>query len=98
MTRELLRLADWLHEEKVSQVAMESTRVYWKSVYNLLEDQGMMLLVVNASTSRRCRAERPMSRTPSGSPTCSATACCGLASSRIGASGSYSSWFATGAA
>lgn len=44
----MLRLADWLHEEKVSRVAMESTRVYWKSVYDLLEDQGMMLLVVNA--------------------------------------------------
>ena len=41
MTRELLRLADWLHEERVSHVAMESTGVYWKPVYNLLEDQGI---------------------------------------------------------
>ena len=48
VTRELLRLADWLHEEKVSHVAMESTGVYWKPVYNLLEDQGIELMVVNA--------------------------------------------------
>ena len=33
VTRELLRLADWLHEERVSSVAMESTGVYWKPVY-----------------------------------------------------------------
>jgi transposase len=31
MTRELLRLADWLGEERVTHVAMESTGVYWKS-------------------------------------------------------------------
>jgi len=48
MTRELLRLADWLGEESVSQVAMESTGVYWKPVYNLLEGLGIELLVVNA--------------------------------------------------
>ena len=48
MTRELLRLADWLGEERVSSVAMESTGVYWKPVYNLLEGQGIELLVVNA--------------------------------------------------
>lgn len=48
MTRELLRLADWLGEEGVSHVAMESTGVYWKPVYNLLEGLGIELLVVNA--------------------------------------------------
>src|SRR3981081_1541837 len=48
MTRELLRLSDWLDEQRVSHVAMESTGVYWKPIYNILEDQGMELLVVNA--------------------------------------------------
>jgi len=47
MTRDLLQLADWLTEEKVTHVAMESTAVYWKPVYNLLEDQ-FSVLVVNA--------------------------------------------------
>ena len=31
MTRDLLELADWLHCHQVTQVAMESTGVYWKS-------------------------------------------------------------------
>jgi transposase len=48
MTSGLLKLADWLLEEGVTHVAMESTGVYWKPVYNLLEGLGMEILVVNA--------------------------------------------------
>ena len=48
MTRDLLALADWLKEQVVSEVAMESTGVYWKPVYNLLED-GFAAMVVNAA-------------------------------------------------
>ena len=36
-TRELRALVDWLHELGVEQVAMESTGVYWKPVWNVLE-------------------------------------------------------------
>ncbi len=48
MTSELLDLADWLLGKGVTHVAMESTGVYWKSPYNLLEGSGLELLVVNA--------------------------------------------------
>jgi transposase len=48
MTDDLLALADWLIGQRVSHVAMESTGVYWKPVYNLLEGSGLELLVVNA--------------------------------------------------
>jgi transposase len=48
MTAELLRLGDWLTEQRVTHVAMESTGVFWKPVYNLLEGLGFTLLVVNA--------------------------------------------------
>lgn len=47
VTRELLRLLDWLQEEKVTHLAMESTGVYWKPVFNLLEGHGIELMVVN---------------------------------------------------
>ena len=47
MTKDLLALLDWLVKEGCSQVAMESTGVYWKPVYNILEGQ-VELLVVNA--------------------------------------------------
>jgi transposase len=47
MTADLLTLADWLSEEGCTHVAMESTGVYWKPIYNLLE--GLFeLMVVNA--------------------------------------------------
>jgi transposase len=47
MTEDLLRMKDWLAGLEVSHVAMESTGVYWKPVYNLLEGH-FELLVVNA--------------------------------------------------
>ena len=37
MTRDLLALRDWLSERQVQQVAMESTGVYWKPVWAILE-------------------------------------------------------------
>src|SRR5205807_10238154 len=47
MTRDLLALADWLAEHRVTHVAMESTGVYWKPVFNILEG-GVCVLLVNA--------------------------------------------------
>jgi transposase len=47
MTKDLLMLADWLAERRVTHVAMESTGVYWKPVFNLLEDD-FELVVANA--------------------------------------------------
>ena len=52
MTGDLLSLADWLRELQVSHVAMESTGVYWKPVYNLLEDE-FTVMVVNAAHIKR---------------------------------------------
>ena len=45
MTRDLLELADWLQGHHVTQVAMESTGVYWKPVWNILEGQFEVVLV-----------------------------------------------------
>ena len=45
MTPDLLTLADWLREAGVTQVAMESTGVYWKPIYNLLEGEFDIILV-----------------------------------------------------
>ena len=48
MTADVLALGDWLAEGGVTHVAMESTGVYWKPVWNLLEDD-FTLLLVNAA-------------------------------------------------
>jgi transposase len=37
MTRNLFEILQWLEEKEVSHIAMESTGVYWKPVYNILE-------------------------------------------------------------
>jgi transposase len=47
-TEQLRCLAIWLNEANCTAVAMESTGVYWKPIYNVLELSGMELLVVNA--------------------------------------------------
>src|SRR5262245_59496199 len=46
-TSGLLALADWLTDEGVTHAAMESTGVYWKPVWNILEGV-LELLLVNA--------------------------------------------------
>jgi transposase len=45
MTRDLLALADWLAAQGVTHVAMESTGVYWKPIFNILENQFQVILV-----------------------------------------------------
>lgn len=52
MTEDLMRLRAWLLEATCPVVAMESTGVYWKPIYNLLEGQ-LEVLVVNAQHIRQ---------------------------------------------
>jgi transposase len=47
-TFQLQELAAWLAEQHVESVAMESTYVYWIPIYELLESQGIEVLLVNA--------------------------------------------------
>jgi len=44
MTADLRALANWLAEQQVTHVAMESTGVYWKPVWNILEGQFTLIL------------------------------------------------------
>lgn len=45
VTRELLALSDWLAQAGCTHVAMESTGVYWKPIFNLLEGRFEVMLV-----------------------------------------------------
>jgi transposase len=47
-TAELLVLVDWLEALEITHVAMESTGVYWKPVWNILEGHGFTLILANA--------------------------------------------------
>ena len=49
MTADLHALRDWLAECRCTHVAMEATGVFWKPVYNVLEQaEAITLLVINA--------------------------------------------------
>ena len=51
-TVELRRLADWLGEQQVGDVAMEATGPYWRPVWNVLEAAGMRLTLANPAHIR----------------------------------------------
>ena len=46
-TAELLRMAEWLKARRVESVAMESTGVYWIAPHEVLEGQGLQVLLVD---------------------------------------------------
>ena len=52
MTADLLELADWLEAEGVRHAAMESTGVYWKPIWHILEGR-FELMLVNARHMRQ---------------------------------------------
>ena len=47
-TPELLRLADWLKDQGVTTVAMESTGVYWIPLFEILDSRGFEVILANA--------------------------------------------------
>jgi len=47
-TGDLNRMADWLVEIGIQTVAMESTGIYWIPVYEILEERGLVVLLVNS--------------------------------------------------
>src|ERR1700686_2055410 len=47
-TADLYRLADWLQQCGVKTVAMQSTGVYWIPIYDVLEEAGFEVYLVNA--------------------------------------------------
>lgn len=52
MTADLLALSDWLRALGVTEIAMESTGVFWRPVFNLLEDEERAITLVNPQHMR----------------------------------------------
>ena len=51
-TGDLQRLADWFERCGVRTIAMESTGVYWIPVYEILEQRGFEVMLVNARDAK----------------------------------------------
>lgn len=47
-TKDLFELADWLEKCKIKTVAMESTGVYWIPLFEILEERGFEVRLVNS--------------------------------------------------
>lgn len=57
MTDDLLRLRDWLVAGQCTHVAIESTGVYWKPVFNILED-ALTVVLINPEHSHALRGRK----------------------------------------
>lgn len=51
-TGDLHRLADWFEECGIKTVVMESTSVYWIPIFELLEERGIEVFLVNARDAK----------------------------------------------
>src|SRR5215470_3729500 len=51
-TAELKAMADWLKQCRIRTVAMQSTGVYWVAVYDILEEAGLEVYLVNARDTK----------------------------------------------
>ena len=57
-TAELEPLADWLAQCRIKTVAMESTGVYWIPLYEVLEQRGLEVMLVNARAVHNVRGRK----------------------------------------
>lgn len=57
MTADLLQLRDWLVAAQCTHVAIESTGVYWKPVFNILED-ALTVILINPEHAHALRGRK----------------------------------------
>jgi len=57
MTEDLLRLLDWLTQAGCTHVAIESTGVYWRPVFNILEGT-LEVMLTNARDAKGYKARK----------------------------------------
>ena len=79
-TQNLHDLAKWFQSCGVTSVAMESTGVYWIPAFEILEQHGFEVILVNARYAKNVPAGRPTSAMLDGSGSFTPTACFGEAS------------------
>jgi hypothetical protein len=51
-TAELKKMAEWLTQCRIRTVALQSTGVYWMAVYDILEEAGLEVYLVNARETK----------------------------------------------
>jgi transposase len=64
---DLVALSQWLIDNEIKTVAMESTGTYWQSLFATLQGAGLEVLLCNGKLPETLKARRPMCRTANGS-------------------------------
>lgn len=57
-TTELHAMAQWLKSEGITTVAMESTGDYWRSLYIILQDYGLEVILVNGKYTKNVKGKK----------------------------------------
>ena len=57
-TEDYQAMAKWLHEYKVTTIAMESTGTYWQNVFSYLISQGFDVILVNGRQTKNIKGKK----------------------------------------
>lgn len=79
-THDLHDLAEWFKACGVTSVAIESTGVYWILAFEILEQHGFEVILVNAQYAKNVPGRKTESAMPLGSANCIHMVCCAEAS------------------
>ena len=79
-TQDLHDLADWFKTCGVTSVAMESTGVYWIPAYEILEQRGFEVILVNARYAKNVPGRKTDVSDAAWLPSSIPTVCCAVAS------------------
>ncbi len=55
---DLTKLSEWLKEEGITTIAMESTGSYWKGLFQQLQHDGFEVLLVNGKHTKNVRGRK----------------------------------------
>src|SRR4051794_7704286 len=80
VTGELHRLADWFETCRIRTIAMESTGVYWIPAYEILEQRGFEVVLVNARDAKHVPGRKSDVSDAQWLHACTSMACSGAAS------------------
>jgi transposase len=58
LNEDLERLKQWLQEQKITHVVMESTGSYWRPIHNVLDDGEMEILLANPQHVKNLRGHK----------------------------------------
>ena len=67
---DLKALTQWLLDNDITTVAMESTGTYWQNLYSTLQEAGLKVTLAKVSLPKTYKAKRLMCRTASGYKNC----------------------------